>query len=227
MKIRYFLLAFLVLTIAAKAQLNVQPLTDSSAVKLLVQKFLLDSGAEVSNIKYKGTFPSSGSFGACSRINLNEGILLTTGSATIAIGPNNSTNAASVFNTLATDSDLSKLLALPNSKLFDEVILEFDLIVKSDTLTFHYVFASEEYPEYVCGSQNDGFGIFISGVNPAGANYINKNIALVPGTITPVNIGTINPGVKGTSTLPNEFCTPDGLKHGDLYVDNYGDKSLQ
>ncbi|MBK7946535.1 MAG: choice-of-anchor L domain-containing protein [Flavobacteriales bacterium] len=42
-------------------------------------------------------------------------------------------------------------------------MLEFDFIPTGDTLRFRYVFGSEEYPNYTCGSVNDVFGFFLSG----------------------------------------------------------------
>ena len=53
---------------------------------------------------------------------------------------------------------------------------------------------SEEYPGFVCGTVNDIFGFFISGPNPAGGNYMNQNLALIPGTNLPVSINTVNNG---------------------------------
>lgn len=43
-----------------------------------------------------------------------------------------------------------------------------------------FVFGSEEYPEWVTGAYNDGFGIFVSGPNPLGGNYTNYNMARLP-----------------------------------------------
>ncbi|MEM7038021.1 MAG: choice-of-anchor L domain-containing protein, partial [Bacteroidota bacterium] len=55
------------------------------------------------------------------------------------------------------------------------------------------VFGSEEYDEYVCATFNDVFAFFISGPGIVG----QQNIALVPGTTTPVAINTVNVGMPG------------------------------
>ena len=77
-----------------------------------------------------------------------------------AVGPNNSTCASGshgasgdpVLNTLS-----SKLLT------FDACVIEFDFIAASDNLlACEFIFASEEYPEYVGSWFNDIFGFFIS-----------------------------------------------------------------
>ena len=66
-------------------------------------------------------------------------------------------------------------------------------IPTSDTISFKYVFGSEEYLELV-NSFNDAFGFFLTGTsNPAGGNYVDQNLAIVPGTAnTPVTIDNVN-----------------------------------
>jgi uncharacterized repeat protein (TIGR01451 family) len=60
-------------------------------------------------------------------------------------------------------------------------VLQFDFVPSSNTVTFRYVFASDEYNEFV-GQFNDVFAFFIDG----------QNVALIPGTSTPVAINTVN-----------------------------------
>ena len=45
----------------------------------------------------------------------------------------------------------------------DAVVLEFDFVPSSDTASFNYVFASEEYLTFVNSSFNDVFAFLISG----------------------------------------------------------------
>lgn len=71
-------------------------------------------------------------------------------------------------------------------------MLEFDFTTTGGNLFFSFVFASEEYNEYVNSSFNDVFGFFVNGVN----------IALVPGTSTPVAINSVNCGYSGGGALP-------------------------
>ena len=65
--------------------------------------------------------------------------------------------------------------------------IEFDLTVTSDTIRFNYSFGSEEYLEFV-GSFNDVFAFYISGPGIVGTD----NMALIPGTATPVSINNVN-----------------------------------
>jgi hypothetical protein len=54
---------------------------------------------------------------------------------------------------------------------------------------FDYVFASEEYNEYVYQGFNDVFGFFMSG-----PTFPKANLALIPNTTTPVSIDNVNGG---------------------------------
>src|SRR5690606_19115784 len=76
----------------------------------------------------------------------------------------------------------------------DAAVVTFNFVPTGDTIMFDYVFASEEYHVYVNSSFNDVFGFFLTGPNPFGPNYNNTNIALIPGTTTPVTINSVNNG---------------------------------
>ncbi|MGI6776859.1 MAG: choice-of-anchor L domain-containing protein [Acetivibrionales bacterium] len=65
----------------------------------------------------------------------------------------------------------------------DAAVLEFDFVPEGDVVSFMYVFASDEYNEYVY-KYNDVFGFFLNG----------ENVALIPGTNTPVSINNVNGG---------------------------------
>ena len=56
------------------------------------------------------------------------------------------------------------LVAIGNSPTInDAAVLEFDFIAISDTILFDFVFASDEYLEFVNTAFNDVFGFFLSG----------------------------------------------------------------
>lgn len=131
---------------------------------------------------------------------LPSGILLTTGTATNVQGPN--------INDLDQDngapgSTLGDNLASSAFGTFDACYLQFQITPSCNTLSINYVFASEEYPEYSVGTINDVFGFVIDGPNPAGGNYVQKNIATLPGTTTPVSIQNVNNGITNTGPCVN------------------------
>lgn len=178
---------------------------------------LLGLGVTASGITYSGYPFSTGTFnGVFSNIGFNAGAFLCTGDINMAPGPNiSSSSSLGGSMVLCTDPELN---AIATATLYDAAILEFDFVPMSDTLKFRYVFASEEYPEFVCSNFNDVFGFFISGPNPAGGSYVNQNIAIIPGSGgLPVAINTVNPGVVGSAGTPGG-CT--SLAYSSFYFDN-------
>ncbi|MEP7169108.1 MAG: choice-of-anchor L domain-containing protein [Bacteroidota bacterium] len=193
----------------AEAQLTVSGgLTPTQLVDTL-----LGPSVTVSNITYTGAANASGYFnGTLSNIGIGQGILFTSGDIVNAPGPNIQT-AAGTSNNLPGDPDLTTLATINTN---DACVLEFDFTVPTDTIKFHYVFASEEYPEYVCSNFNDIFAFFISGPGIPGV----QNIALIPGTANPVSINNVNGGISsGTNT-----CI---LTNTAYYVDNTGGATVE
>ena len=173
----------------------------------LVQNFLLGNGVTVSNVKFndaQGTITISNQIGSFStavnptNLGFTNGLTIATGGIQVA-----SSNTLSVIiNGIPITSDPQLQALKPGKQLKDIARLEFDFIPSSDTVKFRYVFASNEYPTAVCTVYDDVFGFFISGLNPDGGNYVNKNIALIPGTNFPVSINTVNGGVSNGSASP-------------------------
>lgn len=97
---------------------------------------------------------------------------------------------------VSSDPDLN---AISTDDVENGGILEFDFVAAGNNLSFNYMFASAEYPSYVCSEFNDVFGFFISGPGINGPYSNNAtNIALIPNTNIPVAINTVNSGSVGT-----------------------------
>src|SRR5690606_35278897 len=143
-------------------------------------------GVTISNVLFRGDTAAIGIFdGTNSNIGLDSGILITTGRAVDAIGPDNSIASTSQDGG-RTDADLNSLLSSGITK--DASFLQYTFTSSSSVATFKSVFASEEYENYVGYPFNDIFGFFLSGPGIIG----KKNIAVVPGTQDPISINTIN-----------------------------------
>jgi hypothetical protein len=187
--VRVFLTAFLFVNFA-QAQIIITS-GENVTAEDLVESFL-GEGVQFYNVQYQGAELAKGTFtnGLSTNLGIDGGIILTSGYASLLEGPNYSTGATG-NNGLEGDDLLMWFLG---TTTFDASVLSFDFIPETDTLRFKYVFGSEEYPEYVLNLYNDGFGFFISGPNPDGGNYSNKNMAIVPGSNPelPVSIGNIN-----------------------------------
>jgi hypothetical protein len=162
------------------AQLMVDPSQNSQQ---LVQNVLLGGGVTANNISFNGTAngssPQIGYFYGSSNIGMTTGIVMSTGNAIDAEGPNDLSGTSSDL-LLGGDATLDGLV--PGQTTHDAAVLEFDFIPLSDTLSFRYVFASEEYMEWANSNFNDVFGFFISGPGISGV----QNIALIPGTEPPL-----------------------------------------
>lgn len=131
---------------------------------------------------------------------LPSGILLTTGTATNVQGPNINDLDQDNF---APGSTLGDNLANSTFGTYDACYLKFMITPSCNTLSINYVFASEEYPEYSVGTINDVFGFVIDGPNPAGGNYVQQNIATLPGSSTPVSIQNVNNGITNMGPCVN------------------------
>jgi hypothetical protein len=138
-----------------------------------------------SNESYIGTqggAASAGSFsnGVAAGIFIEDGIMLSSGNAVNAIGPNVNDGITGLLGT-GNDTDLDALVTTGTN---DRCVLEFDFVPTSNTVFIEYVFASDEYNEYVNSSFNDVFAFFVNGVN----------IALIPTTNIAVAINNVNNG---------------------------------
>ena len=127
---------------------------------------ILGSDVTISNLSFIGTATQSGTFtnGDSAGIGISEGIVLTTGTAQTAAMSNTDTGYTVSLGT-AGDADLDNITS-PYST-YDANILQFDFTTDTGNLYFNYVFASEEYNEYVNSSYNDAFALFVDGVNIA------------------------------------------------------------
>lgn len=187
----------------------------------------MGEGVVISNVTFSGDLNQIGSFdAAASNIAIASGMIMATGDADCAIGPNNAGGfSLGGGNFGAGDADLTQLSTFDTN---DAAILEFDFVPSGDSVVFNYIFASEEYNEYVCGSVNDAFGFFLSGPGLMGP-YANNavNLATIPNptiddAFIPVTINSVNNGSVGTNgTISN--CVQVSAQwnlNTEYYVDN-------
>lgn len=183
-----FLIASVMVLLSYMAS-NAQLIVTQQNATTLVQDVLVGSGVTVSNIQFSGTGQMLGSFnGANSNIGLSSGIIMSTGRIQDAVGPNNSPSRGEELNQNGF-APLEQILGGGESTN-DAAVLSFNFFCESDFVQFKYVFASEEYPEYVGSEFNDVFAFFISGPGITGM----RNIGLIPGTNEPVAINNVNAG---------------------------------
>ena len=136
-------------------------------------------------------------------LGMKKGLIMTTGGITALCSGNtsqamsNMTHASAENRNNVTDkqTDCIELQNLINKgqKTYDVCFIELDIVPTADSLSFNYVFGSEEYDEFIGTEFNDVFGFFISGKGIKG----EKNLAVVPNSNTPVSVNTINNGKHG------------------------------
>ena len=217
-KIKYIIVTIcflIIIGLSAKAQLVINDfLTDSQ----LVEQVLLGEGVQVYNITSSSAPKAIGRFTTESvipELPMAGGIIMSTGNIFDAIGPNMDEGTSTNFSRPG-DSDIETIMATSS---LDAAIIEFDFRSSSDIVSFNYIFASEEYREYVCDF-NDAFAFFLSGPNPLGGTYDKYNIALIPGTTTNVSITNINNGDSDNN------CSHE-LSNMEYYVDNAGGANVE
>ncbi|MDA3909868.1 MAG: choice-of-anchor L domain-containing protein [Bacteroidales bacterium] len=145
----------------------------------LINDVLLSSSVATSNVEVIGDTISIGYFsGSIVDTGFENGIIMSTGHAAAAVGPNESAST-STTTTGGSDPDLQALI--PGFTVNDAVIIEFDFVANDNHMVFDYIFASEEFHEFANSSFNDVFGFFLSGPGINGPYSNNAiNIALLP-----------------------------------------------
>ncbi|CAZ96954.1 T9SS type B sorting domain-containing protein [Zobellia galactanivorans] len=201
-------LAMLLSSFGLWAQIRVDDTTYS--VEELVRDILVDSNcAETSNYSSKtgsaeglngiGYFQANGT-----DFPYEEGIVLSTGRAKLAEGPNVDIHDSG-SETWAGDDDLR---AITNSDaLYNASYIQFDFVPYADRITFNFLFASEEYQENFQCVFGDVFAFILTD-----SKGVSKNLAVIPNSELPVRVTTIRPGV-------NEECLPRNLEYFDKIND--------
>jgi gliding motility-associated-like protein len=194
--VSFVLIFWLLIGGVAQAQLVVD---ETYTPQQLVEDVLTGQGVQVSNFQFSGNGQARGYFdGSNSNIGLSEGVIISTGKVSDAPGPNGTPGSDDGTEFIGPgDPILSNISGLITN---DAAVLEFDFVPISDTVQFRYVFASNEYMTYVGGSYNDVFAFLISGPGITG----EENVALIPGTSTPVAIDNVNANENAQFYIDNE-----------------------
>jgi len=133
-------------------------------------------------------------------IGLKDGVVLSSGDVNGIVG----TNSGDLFYSNDFSSSYggggdADLMDIVGTKTYDAAVLEFDFEFDNGAggdLFFSFVFASEEYLEFVDTAFNDVFGFFVDDVN----------VALVDDD--PISVNTINPGDNADYFVNNPASSP-------------------
>lgn len=175
---------------------------------------LVGPGITVSNVVMTNNSQNQiGIFdGQNSNIGFNSGVVMAAGPVNGLVGnaatadagqPGNGQGDADLL--MVAQSVVSNPSAGAINSVNDAISLEFDFVPSSNSASFNFVFSSDEYTAWINSSFNDVFAFFVSGPGitgpfsaPAAFPGGSQNVAVIPGTNTPITISTIFPaGVPG------------------------------
>lgn len=202
-----------------------QQISVDSSVPLdqLVLNNLVKGCVEISNIQssINGSSYGLASYGyfnkASSNFPFQDGVMLSTGNAESG-GNSPRTPTLSEGSTIwGTDPDLETALGISNT--LNATSIEFDLVSTSNLVQFNYLLASEEYFGINPCQFSDGFVFLIKPTASAGPY---QNIAVVPGTSTPVSTNSIHDEIFGICPAQN-YQYFDGYQLGDT---NYNGRTV-
>lgn len=172
--------------------------TTSLGIPELVRTELMQNGcSNESNFK----FSSRRGIGKFTNTNPNfpiaNGIIIRNGNAKYTEGSYTGINESSKLNN-ATDSDL-QFISDSNGQVVpitDVSFLQFDFTPLSSNFSFDFLFASNEYGEFQCGF-SDVFAFILTDLTTG----VSTNLAVLPGTTTPVSVKNIRDQQYNSSCL--------------------------
>jgi gliding motility-associated-like protein len=172
----------------------------------MVDLLLSNSCATNSNISISSGQSVAYFNGNASVFPIGEGIIIRSGLARNSAGLYTDTNLSSQGTTNG-DPDLQAISnqSGQSSTITDAAFLQFDFVPSSTGLSFDFLFASNEYGEWQCGF-SDVFAFLLTDLNTG----TTTNIAVVPGTSTPISVRDIRDNQYNsscTSVNPDLFST--------------------
>ena len=204
--------------------LNVADTIDLSAIEQL----LSTPASIVKVISLQCPQGALGSFinGDETDLGIGKGIVLSSGLATNAEGPNNVDDISTDFLAPG-DADLDSLSNIFGDSVVsqDACILELEITANTNEIQFEYVFGSEEYLQFVDGGFNDIFAFLVSGDGIVGIPQLNgkKNIAVIPETGDPIQINSVHNLENWEYYRPNDILgTGQSIQYNGLTSDRLG-----
>jgi|TARA_B100000768_G_C11270289_1_gene373084 gliding motility-associated-like protein len=201
-----------------------QPDIDSNfSIEQYVNDILLGEGVEAFNITYTGGESQLGYMtGGEGELAITDGLVLSSDAADNISCPAIVTECADCLGAAFNDPDL---LTIANSvppligqnfavsSVNDGCVLEFDFTAAGDSISFNYIFGSDEYEMWINTQYNDVFAFFLSGPgitgefdSPAGFPDGAINIAGVPDSdpYLPITISSVNSGTNAAYYINNQ-----------------------
>lgn len=168
--------------------------TPTDLVNLLIGGSCIDvNDIQVSSSLSVGSFNRNGS-----AFPVNQGIIIRSGNILDTQGQYNGSNISSTTTGGGTDTvlqNLSNISSVSAVRLQDLAFLQFDFTPVSSAFSFDFLFASNEYGDEQCDS-NDIFAFELTNI----ATGVTTNLGVIPSTSNPVTVKNIR------NQLYNNFC---------------------
>jgi hypothetical protein len=220
MKYLTVILALWILNVSAvRAQLQLQGISAND----FVQSLFNPTGAppEIVSVTLLGAPQQLGKFegGGPMDIGISEGVHLTTGTFSYPTRFTHNPCTGETQNTFYDPSETyydPDLATIASGTQVKPAGIEFEFRAKGSIMEFEFVFASEEYLDFVNSAYNDRFGFFLSGPGISG-QFTNgaSNIAVVNGSYISIdNVNDVNNPeyfIYNPCTLATRQITYDGL----------------
>lgn len=226
-------LSALAFTFAFSYAALAQTTDQSYTIEEYVTDVLIGDGINVSNITFTGSEEQIGYMsGAGGVFSVDAGVVLSTDNALNLTDPVCGENLCTGCLGGGVDQDLLNVAnsvppligqSFTVSSVNDLCILEFDFEAAGDSISFNYVFGSDEYLEWVNSTYNDIFAFFLSGpgitgpyASPAGFPDGAINIAQVPDSdpLLPITISSVN-------DVTNPMYYIDNFNNEGICIDGY------
>jgi gliding motility-associated-like protein len=188
-----------------------------------VNDILLGEGVEAFNVSYTGGASQLGYMtGGEGNLMISNGLVLSSDAADNISCPPIQNGCTDCLGMDFNDPDL---LTIANSvppligqnfsvsSVNDGCVLEFDFTASGDSISFNYIFGSDEYETWINTQYNDVFAFFLSGPgiagefdSPAGFPDGAINIAGVPDSdpYLPITISSVNSGTNAQYYVNNQ-----------------------
>jgi len=202
----FFFISFMcLLSVKIKAQnitVDVSKTPDELVRNILINSSCINIGTVNASGNPANTGDSYASFSSgTSGFPFSGGIVLSTSPSKNAEGPYIEANSKGFSNDQwQGDADLNK--ALNNNKSTQATVLEFDFVAVTNSISFNYIFASNEYQTYYPCYFSDGFAFLIKEANSTD-DY--TNLAVLPNTTTPVASTTVHTKINSVTISGQTF----------------------
>jgi len=126
-----------------------------------------------------------------------SGVVLTSGNVNAVPGPNLNIESSGGW---PGDADLEAFTNIATGNSNDASSIQFDFVPLTEQLSFDFIMASEEYDQGFECTFTDAFAFILTDQTTG----TSVNLAVIPGTTTPIEVTNIRPEVPGQCAAVNE-----------------------